>query len=408
MGKYILILTLFFFHIKPLNAALDKIETDSLKLNKIPLSEELVNSSLNLCKDYIIKNQKYIGNFHYQYYLKSGKFSNKDMPVRQAGATWSLSLFFKETGDTLAEKSLIKSLDFFISYSRVTHSNARFIVYPGTKTGEMGTVAIASLALTDYLSSPNNLNVEKKYDYNKYLEEFINFILFTRDSTKLWPTKYNVLNGNSSYDSINFKNKQYDGNSPYYDGECLLALVKAFKYFKDKDIIESIQQSSDACYKHYIKDEIKKDTSQRIIGFYSWGTMSYYELITSGLPDCEKYINYINLMTDWMVDVHKVINTNGAVYYEGLLHAYQLAKLKKDSIQLSKLKPIINSGIVKLIKLQVGGPIQNDYVKIYNIQDNRIIGGILSPGFLPYIRIDNVQHLLCALLYTKRFYFNVR
>lgn len=408
--KYTIILTLYFFQINFLSAAPDTIKIDSSNLDKniIVLNEELVNRSLILCKDYIIKNQKYIGNFHYQYYLKSGKFSYKDRPVRQAGASWSLSLYFKETGDTLVENSLIKSLDFFISFSKVTHSNARFFSYPGKKTGEVGAVAILSLALIDYLSTPNHLNAEKKYAYIKYLDEFINYLLLTRDSTHLWHTKYNNLNGNSFYDTINFKNKQYDVNSPYYDGECLLALVKAFKYFNHKDLIKSIQQSADACYKRYIKDEIKKDTSQKIIGFYSWGTMSYFELITAGLPNCEKYIKYINLMTDWMVDVHKIVNTNGAALYEGILHAYELAKLKNDSHQLLKLKPIINSGIVKQIKLQVGGPILNDYVKIYNISDNRIIGGILRPGNIPYIRIDNVQHQLCALLYTKRYYFNVK
>ena len=376
--------------------------------NKIILDEELVTRSLNLCKDYILKNQSFIGNFHYQYDLTTRKFIHKDRAVRQAGALWSLSLYYSETGDTIVEKALLKALDFFILNSRLTSTNGRFFIYPGEKAGEVGAIAVLSLALIDYLRTANNMDAEKKHTYRKYLDEFINYLLLARDSTHLWHTKYNKLNGISYNDSSKFNGRTYDASSPYFDGESLLALVKAAKYFNRKDLIDKILQSADTCYERYIKDEIKKDTSQLITGFYMWGVMSYFEITSSGWPNTNKYGDYINLMTDWMVDVHKVENKFGAAPYEGILHAYELAKTKKDEKQLLKLKTVIETGIIKQIGLQVGGPIPNNYIITYNITDERISGGISTAGPLPIIRIDNVQHQLCALLYTRKYYFSMK
>jgi hypothetical protein len=397
--KKIWLLLIFYFAFQTVVfcSSSDTDNNDSLNLGKdnIVLDKELVTHSLNLCKDYILKNQKFIGNFNYQYNLITKKFAHQDNSVRQAATTWALSLYYNETGDTIVEKALLKALDFFISYSRITDSNERFFIYPGENTGDEGAVAMVSLALIDYLRSANDLSDEKNKIFRQYLDEFIKFLLLARDSTNLWHSKYNHFNG-----------KPYDMNSPYYDGESLLALVKAAKYLNRGDLVSKVLQSADKCYERYVEVEIKQDTSNWLKSFYQWGVMSYFEIITSGWPNIEKYGDYINLMTDWMIDMYKVDNKLGAVPYEGILHAYKLAIIRNDEKYLLKLKPIIETNIIKQIRLQVGGPIPNNYSKTFNITDNRIIGGILSPGLLPLIRIDNVQHQMSALLYTRCYYFN--
>lgn len=57
---------------------------------KPQLSRSLLEESLNLGTQYLVRNQKPEGNFRYEYHFISNKLNDEENQVRQAGVVWGL------------------------------------------------------------------------------------------------------------------------------------------------------------------------------------------------------------------------------------------------------------------------------------------------------------------------------
>ena len=99
--------------------------------------------------------------------------------------------------------------------------------------------------------------------------------------------------------------------------------------------------------------------------------MSYFELATTGWKDTEKYADIVIDLADWMIDVHCTLQRtrNTAYAYEGIIHAYEIAKQRGDLNHAEKFACVIDKGLRRLTSWQVGGPIQNSYLRKHFISD---------------------------------------
>ena len=78
--------------------------------------------------------------------------------------------------------------------------------------------------------------------------------------------------------------------------------------------------------------------------------MAYFELATSGWENTDQYVNRVISLADWMIDVHRTLDRtrNTAYAYEGIIHAFELARLVNDQEHIEKFACVIDEGLNKL------------------------------------------------------------
>jgi UDP-N-acetylmuramoyl-tripeptide--D-alanyl-D-alanine ligase len=190
-------------------------------------------------------------------------------------------------------------------------------------------------------------------------------------------------------------------SSPYFDGETLLALSKAYNYLDRTDLKEIIIETAEQCHQKYIIDALQIDAdSSTTKGFFQWGIMSYYEMLQTDWKDLDQYPEIIIDLADWMIDVHRTLDRtrNTAYAYEGIIHAYLTAQQANDRFHEQKFKQVIDEGLYKLTSWQVGGPIPNKYLQNNPTTDPIAVGGIMNHKEEPYLRIDVTQHQMHAII----------
>ena len=363
-----------------------------------PLTREILDQSLSLGAQFMLHNQKSEGIFEYQYDWIQRKNVGKSSQVRQAGATWGLALIYQAQPDPQIRAAVEKAIAFFERNSALTPAGARYIVYPGRALGTTGTMALCTLAYIDYLRSAGpDLPAEKLQHYRQLLDGFLDFLVSARNEGNLWHQYYYPSSG-----------QPYGEHTPYYDGESLLALVKAAKYMGRSDLKQIILDSADAGYRTNVRDALKKDRDSLVTkGYYQWGSMAFFELATSGWPDTEKYGDYVFELADWMIDVHRTLwrKRNTGYAYEGIIHAYELAVQRQDTQRSEKYARVIEIGLRKLTSWQVGSPLANRFIRRRQTDDPRAIGGIQGNGRETLLRIDTVQHQMHAVILARRYVY---
>ncbi len=361
------------------------------------LSKGILEESLELGTQFILNNQKSEGNFNYEYDWIEKELNTQDSEVRQAGALWGLSLIYNNKPNLSLLPALYNAFNFFDNNS-IESGNKKWIVYPNSSYGKTGTIALLSLAHIDLLRNSGHIDKDNKKNLESDLNKYLNFLVSLRkDNGQFYPYYYHDIGvGFGDY-------------SPYFDGESLLALTKAAKYLNKNDLKDLIKESAEAMYDKNIIEALEKEPDSSITkGFFQWGCMSYFELYKSGWNDTEKYSYIVINLADWMIDVHKTLDRtrNTAYAYEGIIPAYELAKLNNDINHTIKFRCVIEEGLYKLISWQVGGPIPNDFLKNHTTDDKMAIGGVMNHRSEPPLRIDVTQHQMHAIILALRYVYN--
>ena len=130
-------------------------------------------------------------------------------------------------------------------------------------------------------------------------------------------------------------------------------------------------------------------------GFYQWGSMAFYELYTSDWSDKDQ-ADWILEMAVWMVDTHEVLGKtkNTAYAFEGLISAYETARLTGDAELQNKLLMAVDTGLDKLLDWQ-----------ITNSADPLANGGIKNETEGETLRIDVAQHQMHATILALKFIY---
>ena len=85
--------------------------------------------------------------------------------------------------------------------------------------------------------------------------------------------------------------------------------------------------------------------------------------------------------------------------------AWELARLTGDEQALKKIGRAIDMGLFKLLSWQVGGLLQNRFLKNQEVTDLKAIGGVMNSRKDPWLRIDVAQHEMHAVILARRYIF---
>lgn len=338
------------------------------------LTQNALEESLTLGTDFLIAQQTEAGNFNYQYDFITKTFNQDDNQVRQAGALWALTLLYANDPENQALKEAAeKGIAYFETHSGENDAG-RFVAYPGETQGKTGTQALFVLSLLTY-------GAENK------LEPYLDFLLSLRQNDGRFYSKYSLDTGTATGDP-----------SSYYDGETLLALAKLHKIKEDRDFTKLVQESAESMYEDHVLNALDEDPdSDETKGFYQWSSMAFYELYT-GPGKKTRYADWAIELAYWMVDDHELLSArnNTAYAYEGIIHAWELARLSGDQKAEEKLASVIDEGLFKLTTWQVTPE---------RIEDPLAIGGIPNEKNGATLRIDVTQHQMHAVLLALKFLF---
>ena len=366
------------------------------------LNRAILDRSLELGTQFMLNHQKPEGNFTYIYDWVEKTYDPGDSQVRQAGAMWGLATIYNDTPNPEVGAAVEKAMDFFAQNSKLSSDGRRYIIYPETEVGSLGTVALCALAHIDYLRAAKSQITEEKFqNYRQLLDEYLEFLIKARMQTEptagLWHRSYSITSGHP-----------YGNSSPYFDGESLLALIKAAKYMGREDLQPIIIASADAGYHHNIQKALEVDPDSPITkGYYQWSSMTFFEIATSGWPNTEKYGDYVIDLANWMIDVHETLKRtrNTAYAYEGIIHAYQLAAQRNDTQHIEKFAHVIEAGLTKLTSWQVGSPLMNKFIRSQPTDDPLAIGGVQNHRRESPLRIDVAQHQMHAVILARRYVY---
>lgn len=353
---------------------------------------EALDRAVAMNLDFILNNQKEAGNFTYEYDFTQKRESDEDSSVRQAGALWGLSLIHRRMPSERTAAAIRKGLRFFERAS-VVRDGRRFIRYPGEDECKTGTVALTALALIEFLRS----GAASEPEFRRQMEGYLEFLVSLRMAQGLFHGSSDLEQGRGT-----------GRPSPYSDGETLLALVKAAKYLGVAKYRDVVAASAEAMHAEHVVAALKRHPdSDQTKGFYQWGSMSFYELATSGWPDVAQYPRRVIDLAYWMIDVHRTLERprNTGYAYEGIAHAWELARLTNDQPGMAKLDSVIQRGLGRLLLWQVGSPLQNEYLRFHSTTDPRAVGGVMNGAADPVLRIDVTQHQAHATMLVREFLY---
>lgn len=191
----------------------------------------------------------------------------------------------------------------------------------------------------------------------------------------------------------------------FYAGEALLGLIHYYEQTREPALWQAILKSV-AHYKQKYVDEIAQHYYP---AYVPWFTMVFHKLDTIHgdtahrqaiftmndrvleLQDHDTFIGrFYNPQTPQYGTPHAA---SDAVYLEGLAIAYRHALAAQDAARSARYRTAIHLGIRYLADLQHTA--QNP--AFYAAPAHRYLGGIPAHSGTTWIRVDNVQHAICAV-----------
>ena len=137
--------------------------------------------------------------------------------------------------------------------------------------------------------------------------------------------------------------------------------------------------------------------------------MAFWEYQDAGWRGSDIYRDYVLSMAWWMIHTHRTLQRtrNTAYAYEGLIHAYRLAKELNHQAALHELKYVIDKGLLKLTSWQVGGPLQrhNPFLVSNPTDDPLAIGGVMNHSSEAPLRFDVAQHQMHSVILALKYVY---
>ncbi len=327
--------------------------------------------------EWLIKHQKQEGDFVYEMEFGTGKLTDDNNIVRQAGALYALTQYQRASGNKEAINSIEKGISYFKSLTQeVTVGSA--INYQNNILSN--TNALLVLALVEYIEA--NDDVSEKH--LEYLTNLSDYLVDTQDES-----------GNYIYQTV-------DGTpvySDYNNGESLNALIRAYRVTGNEVYLKSAELAADKFIQTYGKQEF--NTS-----FFCWGVAGFYHLLE--IKGDEKYWDFMKDYTDkYMVFTGEYYdayilrqegvqpNPKAFVYQEGVIHIVAAAK-QKDPALYEELK----NHTTRVLRYNLGYEINAPY-SAFKSQSQELSGAICYTAACETTRVDMIQHSISAMYLYK-------
>lgn len=388
------------------NPSVDKYYFDTLHFATTRFSDEVVtfyrgntvdfephitagklDHSLDLAVNWLLDNLDDDGQFVYAYSPSSGEYSTNNNMIRQLMGSRLLAELSQD--DPILRDLHRRNLDYIFSHWYLEEGDQGYIYYGGKS--KLGAMAMALRTLV----------------YSPFFEEY------SDEAEKLANTILALQNPDGSLEPWSIEpSYAYDKDYllTFYSGEAILSLVEYYLGTNDTVYLDAAVKSQD----YYIDEYVTHLTENYYPAYVPWHTQSLNALFK--ITGDEEYANAVFVLND---ELFKIQNQDGepyddmlgrfydpshpeygtphsssdAVYTEGLVYAYELAKLVGDREHEEEYKRAIILGVYNLVHLQFRG--SNMYylehpervvgAMRYNVQDNRI-------------RIDTTQHVIDAFM----------
>ena len=317
----------------------------------------------------------------YKYWPSRGTEADGDNTIRQAMATICLGRIADRTDDPTARDRADRNLDHLIAtYYR--EDGPYGLAIEGDKV-KLGGIALMALAI---LESPNRAR------HAEALAHLVETIAHLHNPDGSFRTFYAPADRN---DCQNF-----------YPGETLLFWAHALKAGLPGVTAEAYMRAF-----RYYRDFFRAEPNP---AFVPWHTQAH--LVMRDLVDEPELDGFIFEMNDWLLSMQQWDSAPYAdllgrfydphrphlgaphasatgVYIEGLIDAFELARLYGDKPREANYRRAILRGARNLARLQF----RTDEDMFYIRQRQRVEGGIRTEAYNNEIRVDNVQHGLMGL-----------
>ena len=375
---------------------------------------DMLDEAIEAARAYYLGAQLPLGNFRYGLEISTDQVSESDNQVRQAGALWGLSNLNRERFTEPTRRAVILGLDFFIrGMNQPPNGLPKVITYKGARTIKTGTIALFCLATIDFLEGQERyLSDEQCRPYREALESNLAFLRAMELPDGSWREEFNVDDAATG--------ALCRVSSPYFDGESLLAYLCALRYYDARPqltapegMAERVESALPMLIRKYCVDALLPGGDTDLAkGFCQWGMMSFalYCRRKPGTSNAEAAAQAAMTLAWWQLYGNEVEHRPGNTGYavEGLVAAWDIATQAGAKEDAETLRQVILRLLGKLITYQIGGPLEDRnpfivYCRPY--LPERAQGGILSGQDVGFIRIDNVQHQLHAMLLARKMLF---
>lgn len=353
-----------------------------------PLSESDLNSIINDGVEWFKNAQEKNGHFKYEYLPYEDRYLNADNIVRQTGALYVLGEVALRDSENIygLENTGKQAATYFESLSVSGEHNGKtfrcIVNNTGSNTCKLGATSLALVGILDFM---------KRYPaheetYTSLVNDYINFVLAMKMEGKGFRSHFYIE-----------KDVQTEDESPYANGEALLALVRFYEFNPTLEVKEVI----DDTFTYIESDKVPFD-----IPLYLWA-MAAVKNMYDMWPD-EKYVKYVKSYTDWRIDgFRRRRNTshNTCGYLEGVVSAYAVLKPNISQQEQDYYMEEIDFWLNKNSKLQITK--NNTYRIIYKEgrgsfvaleNAEQAIGGFLTGQNELKQRIDFTQHCISSYL----------
>jgi hypothetical protein len=335
---------------------------------------------------WLLDAQESSGHFAYEYAPYEGEYLPGDNIVRQAGALFALGEVYrnKEQRDEQLAQGITKAIGFFKSLTiEGKEGKESFSCIGSTEKGrdcKLGATALALIGILDYVEkTPRAAST-----YKPLIEGYTAFILAAQKDTGGFRDLYRTDTG--------FLNRE----SPYSNGEAMLALVRAYTYEADEEVKASLLSAF-----AYLK------TTEHVNPLYLW-IMAALKDMNVLWPD-QAYVAYARDFTQWRVRTgsYPKQNNNYCPYVEGLVSAYSVLKAAPLQGELEALRAHIDPwhGYHRTLKVERSESyrvvIRNGIPALLKLAElEQAHGGFLTSHLVATQRIDFTQHCVSAYLQT--------
>lgn len=317
----------------------------------------------------------------YKYWPSRGTEADGDNTIRQAMATICLGRIAARAGSPDARDHADRNLDHLLAtYYR--EDGALGLAVEGEKV-KLGGIALTALAI---LESPNR---------SRHAEAL----------ARLTATINHLHNPDGSFRTFYAPADRNDCQN-FYPGETLLFWANALKAGIPGVTADAYMRAF-----RYYRDWFRADPNP---AFVPWHTQAHF--VMRDLVDAPELDGFIFEMNDWLLSMQQWDSAPYAdllgrfydpqrphlgaphasatgVYLEGLIDAFELARLYGDKARQAAYRQAILRGAKNLARLQF----RTDDDMFYIHQRQRVEGGIRTETYNNEIRVDNVQHGLMGL-----------
>jgi hypothetical protein len=351
---------------------------------------------------FLLKWQKPEGNFRYMYDWMDKTWVEDDHQVRQAGSLWGLATCFRYKPSKELQDGIDKGLKFWFDATIEGPAPGTLTMkYGKEKAIDSGSVALVSLAITEYLKTDAKIDEAWKKELETKLDGYLAFLQWMQ-----------LDNGHIARYFDHRSGKKATKSSPYYDGESLLALTKAARELGKKELVPTIERAAMAMAKTYTVVSWAEDRdSARTKGFFQWGCMAMAEYYQARWKDYEILGDVAISLGYWMAHTHRTLKRtrNHAYAIEGLISAWRIANWRGDVPAQTDLLYNLDRSLHKLSGWQIGGPLakNNKWLMANNTDDPMAQGGVMNarkPSGVAVakdvshqLRIDVTQHQMHAI-----------